>query len=117
VVLKRTRPNAVSKKRVALNKERKAFVAQLLSERLSCEAQWFIYPFDKTHKCGRFPDDIHEPLSRARGGSILDPDNALAVCRYCHNWIHANPAMATESGLLKRSGLPSKSIKRLTENE
>lgn len=54
--------------------------------------------------CRGVADDVHEPLTRARGGSILDPANALAVCRPCHDWIHANPAEATALGLLRPSG-------------
>jgi len=45
--------------------------------------------------------DLHEPLTRARGGSILDPANTVAVCRSCHDWIHDNPTAATDLGLLR----------------
>jgi len=40
-------------------------------------------------------------LTRARGGSILDPANTVAVCRSCHDWIHDNPTAAADLGLLR----------------
>lgn len=45
--------------------------------------------------------DVHEPLTRARGGSITDPGNMVAVCRACHDWIHGHPEAATERGWLR----------------
>ena len=39
--------------------------------------------------CGNAPDwrglSKHEPISRARGGSAVDPLNALMCCGDCHN--------------------------------
>ncbi len=43
---------------------------------------------------------VHEKLTRARGGSITDPENCVALCRECHDWIHAHPRQATEDGWL-----------------
>lgn len=55
-------------------------------------------------RCGkRRPDDIHEVKPRGRGGSITDPDNLVAVCRNCHEWITRNPAQAHTEGWLKHS--------------
>lgn len=34
--------------------------------------------------------EVHEVRTRARGGSILDPDNCRAVCSPCHQEIHAH---------------------------
>ena len=42
-------------------------------------------------KCLGVATDIHEPLTRARGGSIIDRGNMIQVCRMCHDWIHENP--------------------------
>lgn len=36
-------------------------------------------------------DDIHEPLTRARGGSIVDPDNQAPLCRPCHDEVTFRP--------------------------
>lgn len=47
--------------------------------------------------------DIHEVVSRARGGSITDVSNLMAVCRPCHDWITRNPAAAETLGLAKHS--------------
>lgn len=47
--------------------------------------------------------DPHEPLTRARGGSIVDPENLLWLCRSHHDWTHDHPVQAHEVGLLKHS--------------
>jgi hypothetical protein len=76
---------------------------ELFAERTRCQAGNLIYSKDAKHRCGITPTDVHEPLTRARGGSITDPTNALVICRACHDWIHGNPAASLELGLL-RSG-------------
>ena len=47
--------------------------------------------------------EVHEPLSRARGGSITDPTNAVTLCHECHSWITTHPAQATVEGWLRHS--------------
>lgn len=44
--------------------------------------------------------DPHEPLTRARGGSIVDLDNLVLLCRVHHDWIDAHPVEATAMGML-----------------
>lgn len=44
-------------------------------------------------------DDLHEVLSRARGGDVRDWGNIILVCRPCHNWITTHPAQSEELGL------------------
>jgi len=57
--------------------------------------------------CRLMADDIHEPLTRARGGSIVDPDNQVPLCRRCHDEITFRPESelqwAYEIGLLRHS--------------
>lgn len=56
------------------------------------------------HVCqGPGPLQVHEPLTRARGGDPLDPDQCLLVCPWSHRWIHAHPAQSIPLGLLKHS--------------
>lgn len=50
-----------------------------------------------------YATDLHEVKTRARGGSILDRDNIVVLCRPCHSWITQNPAEAKEQGWLKNS--------------
>ena len=57
----------------------------------------------RDHRCQRAAVEVHEPLTRARGGRTDDPLNAYATCRACHDWAHANPAEATVLGLLRNS--------------
>jgi 5-methylcytosine-specific restriction endonuclease McrA len=71
---------------------RRNLVAKLLADRPICQ------------RC--FNDrsqDIHELKSRARGGSITDVDNLVALCRNCHTWVTTNPKEAHEQGWLKNS--------------
>jgi len=99
--LKRTSKLApVSKKRRKENATRRKVIEQVLETRKACEAGLLIRRVDGHHKCAGQPSDIHEPLTRARGGSIVDPSNMVVVCRPCHDWIHVNPAAATSVGLL-----------------
>jgi len=37
--------------------------------------------------CSFTATDVHELMTRARGGSIVDPENCIALCRSCHTWI------------------------------
>ena len=88
--MKRSRINPVSKKRQQLNGLRRTFVRDLLQERMVCEA--------RIQGCTWYPTDVHEIKTRARGGSIIDRDNCLALCRSCHSWITEHPAWALENG-------------------
>lgn len=47
--------------------------------------------------------DGHEPLTRARGGDPLDPDQIVTVCRFHHDWIGREQHQAWERGLLRHS--------------
>jgi hypothetical protein len=99
----------MSDKRRKESAARRAFVRKFLSEHPRCEVG-HVFVADRStwpaaRECRKWSVDVHEPLTRARGGSILDPDNVLATCRPCHDWIHANPTAATTLGLLRPSGL------------
>lgn len=72
--------------------ERRKLVAELLEKYPVCQ------------RCQAWSStEVHEILSRARGGSILDPDNCVALCHSCHHWITTNPLAAKASGWLKNS--------------
>jgi hypothetical protein len=43
--------------------------------------------------------DLHEVLSRGRGGDPTDPENILALCREHHHQITVNPEWAESLGL------------------
>lgn len=87
----------VSAKRAAENRQRRAMVAALWPERPRC----------KVPGCPRLADDVHEPLTRARGGSITDPGNAVPLCRPHHDEVTFRPeselGWAYELGLLAHS--------------
>jgi hypothetical protein len=98
------RLQARSSKRTALAPKRAAFVQQKLKENPWCQA----YEVSKSavFKCGRPSTEVHEPLTRSRApgeDTILDPNNALALCTLCHGIIHREPALAESLGLLRSS--------------
>ena len=73
-------------------RQRRSLVAQMLDEKPVCE------------RCDQARStDIHEVISRARGGSILDPANLVALCRQCHSFITQNPLVAHAEGWSKHS--------------
>lgn len=81
-----------SRKMEAKYRERRSLVAQMLEDKPVCE------------RCSAARStDIHEVVSRARGGSILDPRNLVALCRPCHSWITTHPAEAHAAGWSKHS--------------
>lgn len=61
---------------------------EYLQSHPACEAQLPV--------CWGRSFDVHEKLTRARGGPIDDPENLMAVCRPCHDWITVHPKEATE---------------------
>ena len=123
---RKTSLRSVSPKRAKVQRRRREMVREELSKRVLCEAGYPIriyrhnarnnfearYPkhasgasgpwsWTRRRQCDGLAVDLHEPLTRARGGSILDPANTVAVCRACHDWIHDFPDAATSIGLLR----------------
>lgn len=93
----------VSKKRARENQLRKKNARNRWGETPICYA---CLPFQmvgiertQTGCLGR-ADDLHELVSRGRGGSITDMSNALPVSRACHTYAHAHPEAAEAAGLL-----------------
>ena len=64
----------VSRKRAREIRERRAMLQAKYPGITLCEVPY----------CNRVADDAHEPLTRARCGSITDPENVKAVCRPHH---------------------------------
>lgn len=77
----------VSDKRKVLNKEyakaRKEYFEKVQGR---CEA------------CGGQATDIHHKSKR--GKNLSNKDTFMAICRLCHDKVHANPAWAKEKGYL-----------------
>jgi len=73
-------------------RQRRKLVAELLAERPKCQ------------RCERARStQVHELRSRARGGSILDEANCVALCGDCHEWVTEHPAQAALEGWLLHS--------------
>lgn len=94
---RRTPIKPMSKKRAKENRERRAVFTAIYTYRPRCAVPG----------CPRLADDIHEPLTRARGGSITDPDNGVPMCREHNDMLSSTPesklAWAYKLGLLKHS--------------
>lgn len=101
-----------SAKRAAIADERRAFVARILRERPQCEARHYLRPIVGTltgvdqdrvvaalRGCTWRSTEVHELLSRARGGSIVDDSIACALCHRCHHWVTTEPRLAKLAGL------------------
>lgn len=103
----------VSAKRAAENRDRRAMVAAMFPEQPLCVVYMLsqdkpgLIPDGVLSQCGRWADDVHEPLTRARGGSIVDPENAVPPCRPCHDVLTFRPeselVWAYQCGLLVHS--------------
>ncbi len=100
---KQTKPiNKRSKKMKAVYDERRPFVEKILRERPLCEAcRVFAAHDNKTVFNIHMSRDVHEMIRRSQGGSILDEENVLAVCRPCHVRIGNYPQLAFDLGLAK----------------
>ena len=91
-----------SKKKEAEYRLRRPLVAKLLEERPWCEACPVYAERDNRVTYVRQRSvDIHEIIRRSQGGSILDEENLLAVCRPCHRRIGNYPQEAFDLGLAK----------------
>lgn len=81
-----------SRKMEATYRKRRELVKRMLMDFPACE------------RCDAARStDVHEVVSRARGGSILDPNNLVALCRACHTFITENPEIAHDQGWSKHS--------------
>lgn len=86
--MKRSGIRAVSPKRAKLNRERIKVVNHIRSVQDWCSM------------CGKTGVglDAHELKSRAQGGSIVDLENIVLLCRPDHTWVTENPREAAEQG-------------------
>jgi 5-methylcytosine-specific restriction endonuclease McrA len=93
-----------SKKTEKVYVERRKIVAEMLSEFPLC----FACPVFAQHDGAvtfihQKSVDVHELVRRSQGGSILERDNLVTVCRKCHTRIGNEPALAFSLGLAKHS--------------
>lgn len=93
-----------SKKMEDVYVDRREFVKKILSERPLCEACGVFAKHDNKATYNNYLSrDVHEIVRRSQGGSILDENNVLAVCRLCHIRIGNYPELAFDLGLAKHS--------------
>lgn len=104
--LKRSHLKKRSDKMSAQYVERREIVGRLLKERPYCEACMVWGGYDAVNGLleslvvhQQMSKDIHELVNRSQGGSILEEQNLLAVCRQCHSRITRDPTTAETIGL------------------
>lgn len=93
-----------SKKKEAEYRLRRPLVEKLLGERSLCEACEVFAVHDRRVRYVRQRSvDVHEIVRRSQGGSILDENNLMCVCRDCHMRIGNFPQLAFDLGLARHS--------------
>jgi hypothetical protein len=106
---RRGRIKPVSDKRRAENRDRAEMVRTKFPDRQQLCVVYVLsqhrpeVPAEVIAQCRRWADDVHEPLTRARGGSITDPENAVPPCRPCHDALGLEPQWGYDLGLLRHS--------------
>lgn len=91
---RRTRLRWRSKKTTEVYRtQRVPLVRDLAAEPQICPVPW----------CTRLADSPHEPLSRARGGSITDPRNVVLVCHPHNEELTTEPQWGYDLGLIAHS--------------
>jgi hypothetical protein len=98
--LKRYTPiRQVSRKRARQNRERRA----MATRRYGPDRPLCAWPGDTPH----WADAFHEPLTRARGGSITDEENTVPMCNLHNSMLTtltgARLREAYDLGLIKHS--------------
>lgn len=83
----------VSSKRARENRQRTEMLRPGRLDPQICAVPW----------CAQVGDSPHEPLTRARGGSITDPDNLIWVCWPHNQELTLEPPWGYQLGLLKHS--------------
>lgn len=91
--MKRTRLKPQSAKRRRENRERRRNMHDHYGTDPMCHAR-------VPGVCTGRAWDAHEPVRRAHGTDITDPEQSIPICRACHTWVHANVAEAQARGLL-----------------
>jgi hypothetical protein len=120
---RRTKMRAMSPKRAKIAGERRRFVAQVLEARPTCELSPLINEAHDRGKvnasvgsplslvqvrCQRRSHDVHEILTRGRGGKIVPSQGlaergVLALCRSCHDYVTEHPPEAEAIGAVAHS--------------
>lgn len=92
-------------------KARKALPAQSARTKAQAQARselrWAVLqrdPFCRAPGCRAESCDVHEVLTRGRGGSPLDLTNCIGLCRKCHQYVTEHPAWAASVGLVRHAG-------------
>jgi len=99
--LKRTPLKSRSDKMKTKYVERRSLVEEMLKNEPTCTACLIFAAYDGKQGVVQVnpTQDVHELVNRSQGGSILERENLIAVCRPCHTRITIRPKQAEELGL------------------
>lgn len=89
--MRRTRIRQVSKRRAAVNRDRRELSKRLHDER----GPWCQV---RGPDCTGLAEGLHELVGRAQGGSLVDERNLLLACNRDNTFIEDRPAVARENG-------------------
>lgn len=93
-----------SKKTEKVYVERRKIVAEMLLEFPLCYACPIFAKHDGLVTFTHRPSvDVHELIRRSQGGSILERENLVTVCRQCHTRIGNEPSLSFSLGLARHS--------------
>ena len=95
----------ISDRRAGFSEEYSLFKAKYMLDHFMCEACKTVRPTERRNRAL----DIHHLKGRPHCSTgkygtpneLIDPENVIAVCRVCHDWIGANRRLAIARGLLR----------------
>lgn len=74
-------------------------------EQYSGLREWFLSHIERCEACHRAGKQLDVHHKRGRSGSLLlRAEYWMAVCRWCHEWIHNCPELARQRGWLAQRG-------------
>lgn len=83
-----------------VSKRREAQLAQYsLAKKVYMDKHTYCECQTPEHACFNYATEIHHKNGR-NGKRLIDIQYFMAICRTCHEWIHANPKKARELGYL-----------------
>ena len=92
---------SAKEKRKTYSKAKKEYLHSRASKKHHCErceGSIGVEYLDLHHKSSRKGSSLNDKGEMER--NLTNKATFMAVCRQCHNWIHANPKQAREKGWL-----------------
>lgn len=95
------RSRRARKEHVARAECRALVIERDLGDHARCVFHRILDAYMVVQPCGVWSGvEVHEVVTRARGGSKVDPMNCVALCHSGHAWVTAHPSGAEHLGLM-----------------